>query len=49
VHELLAQADQSLYYAKERGRDRIEVANFDAMRKRRGDTGSPRLVAASAA
>jgi diguanylate cyclase (GGDEF)-like protein len=49
VHELLAQADQSLYYAKERGRDRIEVANFDAMRKRRGDTSSPRLVAASAA
>jgi diguanylate cyclase (GGDEF)-like protein len=49
VHELLRQADQSLYYAKERGRNRIEVANFDAMRKRRGDTSSPRLVAASAA
>jgi diguanylate cyclase (GGDEF)-like protein len=49
VHELLAQADQSLYYAKERGRNRLEVASFDALRKRRGEAAAPRLIAASAA
>ena len=44
VAELLAQADQALYIAKERGRNRIEVASLEMMLKRNDES-----AAASAA
>jgi diguanylate cyclase (GGDEF)-like protein len=47
VPELLAQADRALYFAKERGRNRVEVASLDLLRAASGRKLT--LVAKSAA
>ena len=45
VPELLAQADQALYFAKERGRNRVEVASLEMMVERRAEKRRPSATA----
>jgi diguanylate cyclase (GGDEF)-like protein len=49
VSTLLAQADQALYHAKERGRNRVEIASLDLVRVRTQEPGASEAPGAMSA